>query len=39
MMKLKNYIYGAALGAVALTCDSCYNTEHEVPDFEGGTKA
>lgn len=39
MMKLKNYIYGAALGAVALTCASCYNTEHEFPDFEGGTTA
>ncbi len=38
MMKLKNYIYGIALGALALTYVSC-NAEHEFPDFEGGTTA
>lgn len=39
MMELKNFIYGVALGALALTYTSCYNSEHEFPDFEGGTKA
>lgn len=39
MMKIKNYIYGVALGALSLTCASCYNTENEFPDFEGGTTA
>ena len=39
MMKLKKYIFGVALGALALTCASCYNADHEFPDFEGGTKA
>ena len=38
-MKLKKYIFGVALGALALTCASCYNADHEFPDFEGGTKA
>lgn len=38
-MKLKKYLYGAALSALALTCGSCYNTEHEFPDYEGGTTA
>lgn len=39
MMKLKKYIYGVALGALSLTCASCYNTENEFPDYEGGTTA
>ncbi len=39
MMNLKKYIYGAALGALTLTSASCYNAEHEFPDFEGGTTA
>ena len=39
MMKLKKYIFGVALGALALTCASCYNSEQEFPDYEGGTKA
>lgn len=39
MMKLKKYIYGVALGALALNCASCYNADHEFPDFEGGTTA
>ena len=39
MMKLKKYIYGVALGAMALTYSSCYNAEHEFPDYEGGTTA
>ena len=38
-MKLKNYIYGVAVGTLALTCASCYNTEQEFPDYEGGTTA
>ena len=38
MMKLKKYIYGAVLGALALTSASC-NQDHECPDFEGGTTA
>ncbi len=38
-MKLKKYIFGVALGALALTCASCYNADHEFPDFEGGTTA
>ena len=38
MMKLKKYIYGAVLGALALTSVSC-NQDHEFPDFEGGTTA
>ena len=39
IMKLKKYIYGVALGAMALTYSSCYNAEHEFPDYEGGTTA
>ncbi len=27
------------MGTLALTCASCYNTEHEFPDYEGGTTA
>lgn len=38
-MKLKKHIFGVALGALALTCASCYNADHEFPDFEGGTTA
>lgn len=39
MMKLKNYIYGAVLGAFTLTFASCYNSDHEFPDYEKGTTA
>ena len=38
-MKLKKFLYGVALGALALTLTSCYNSEQEFPDFEGGTTA
>lgn len=38
-MKLKKYIYGVALGTMALTYSSCYNADHEFPDYEGGTTA
>ena len=38
-MKLKNYIYGIALGAVSLTVASCYNADRDFPDYEGGTTA
>ena len=38
MMKLKKYIFGVALGALALTYASC-NAEQEFPDYEGGTTA
>lgn len=39
MMELKKYIYGVALGALSLTYASCYNADHEFPDFENGTTA
>ena len=39
MMKLKKYIYGVALGALALTYTSCYNADKDFPDYEGGTTA
>jgi hypothetical protein len=39
MMKLKKYIYGVALGTMALTYSSCNNADHEFPDYEGGTTA
>ena len=39
IMKLKKYIYGVALGALALTYSSCYNADHEFPDYQGGTTA
>ena len=39
MMKLKNYIYGIALGTVALTWTSCYNADREFPDYQEGTTA
>ena len=38
-MKLKNYIYGLALGALSLTYTSCYNADKEFPDYENGTTA
>ena len=38
-MKLKNYIYGIALGAISLTVASCYNADRDFPDYEGGTTA
>ncbi len=38
-MKLKKYIYGVALGALALTVTSCYNKDKDFPDYENGTKA
>ena len=39
IMKLKNYIYGVALGALSLSFASCYNADKDFPDFDGGTKA
>lgn len=39
IMKLKKYIYGVAMGTMALTYSSCYNADHEFPDYEGGTTA
>lgn len=39
MMKLRKYIYGAALGVITLAYTSCYNADKEFPDFEGGTTA
>ena len=39
IMKLKNYIYGLALGALSLTYTSCYNADKDFPDYEGGTTA
>ena len=38
-MKLKNYIYGIALGTLSFTFASCYNADKEFPDYEGGTTA
>ena len=38
-MKLKKYIYGAALGAFSLSFASCYNADRDFPDYEGGTTA
>ena len=38
-MKLKKYIYGAALGTLSLAYTSCYNADREFPDYEGGTTA
>ena len=38
-MKLKNYIYGVAVGALSLSFASCYNADKDFPDYEGGTKA
>ena len=39
MMKLKNYIFGLALGVLSLAYTSCYNADKEFPDYEGGTTA
>ncbi len=39
MMKLNKYIYVAVLGALSLTYTSCYNSDRDFPDFEGGTTA
>ena len=39
MMRLKKYIYAAALGALSLTYTSCYNADNEFPDYEKGTTA
>ena len=38
-MKLKNYIYGVALGTLAFTIASCYNSDREFQDYEKGTTA
>ena len=38
-MKLKKYIYGAALGVFSLSFASCYNADKDFPDYEGGTTA
>jgi hypothetical protein len=39
MMKLKNNIYGVVMGALSLTCVSCYNADKDFPDYQGGTTA
>ena len=39
MMKLKKYIFGAALGALTLCYTSCYNADREFPDYQEGTTA
>lgn len=39
IMKLKNYIYGVALGTLSLAFTSCYNADKEFPGYEGGTTA
>jgi hypothetical protein len=39
MMKLKKHIYGVVMGALSLTCVSCYNADKEFPDYQGGTTA
>ncbi len=38
-MKLKKYIYGVVLGTLSLTLASCYNSDKDFPDYEGGTTA
>ncbi len=38
-MKFKTYIFVAVLGALSLSFASCFNGEHEFPDYEGGTTA
>ena len=38
-MKVTKYIFGVALGVLSLTCASCYNSDREFPDYEGGTTA
>jgi hypothetical protein len=39
MMKLKKNIYGVVMGALSLTCVSCYNADKEFPDYQEGTTA
>lgn len=39
MMKVNKYIFGVSLGVFSLMAASCYNAEHEFPDFEDGTTA
>jgi hypothetical protein len=39
MMKIKNCIYGVALGTLSLAFASCYNADRDFPDYEGGTTA
>jgi len=39
MMKLKKNIYGVVMGALSLTCVSCYNADKDFPDYQGGTTA
>jgi len=39
MKKFKIYIYGVVLGALSLTNVSCYNSDRDFPDYEGGTTA
>ena len=38
-MKLKTYIFGTALGVLSLVCASCYNADHDFPDYQEGTTA
>lgn len=38
-MKVKKYIFGIVLGAVSLSFTSCYNSDRDFPDYEGGTTA
>ena len=38
-MKLKKYIFGAALGTLSLCYTSCYNADREFPDYQEGTTA
>ena len=38
-MKLKKYMYGVTLGMFSLALASCYNSESDFPDYEGGTTA
>ena len=38
-MKLKKYIFGAALGVLTLCYTSCYNADREFPDYQEGTTA
>ena len=38
-MKVREYIYGVALGVFSLTFASCYNADRDFPDYEGGTTA
>ena len=39
MKKIRRNVYGLALGVLSLTLASCYNSDREFPDFEGGTTA